>query len=178
MRGVIAFMSAAIFLPFAAYAAPFTVIDNEANQVTWHATATPGFLKIDAKGGKVQGSGNFTNEIVEGKFTVRWEDFDTGISLRNRHMKDKYLNTKKYPDAILEIKPTIVHRGKFEGNLTVKDETKPVSGTFTKEGNKIEAKFSVSIKDYPGVGAPSYRLVTIGDRIDIVVSFQYRQELP
>ena len=37
------------------------------------------------------------------KFTVPLASLETGIGLRDRHMREKYLQVDKYPDAVLEL---------------------------------------------------------------------------
>src|SRR5215468_4263304 len=37
------------------------------------------------------------------KFTVPLAGLQTGIGLRDRHMREKYLQVDKYPDAVLEL---------------------------------------------------------------------------
>lgn len=142
------------------------------NTVTWHASATPGFLRIDAEGGAAEGTLTAANGKVSGTLTVALDAYKTGIDMRDEHMKTKYLETTKYPTAKLVLKDQPYTEGKegvVTGELTVKNDTKPVQITFTVTGKKVSATFKVSLKDYPSVGAPSWKLVTVADEVDVAV---------
>ena len=40
---------------------------------------------------------------IEGSFTVNLHSLDTGLQLRNQHMRENHLETDKYPDAVFNI---------------------------------------------------------------------------
>lgn len=70
----------------------------------------------------------------------------SGIQVRDDHMKNKYLEVQKYPNA--EIVSATGKDGKGSGQLKVKDMVKPVSGTYKIEGNNVHVVFPVKISDY------------------------------
>ncbi|MCZ2244207.1 YceI family protein, partial [Neisseria meningitidis] len=67
------------------------------NSVIFEGVGNPGFLTIEGKGGKVKSTMEVKDRKTSGTFEVELKDFDTGLSLRNSHMKDKYLEVSKYP---------------------------------------------------------------------------------
>ena len=66
--------------------------------------------------------------------TVPLTELDTGIDLRNKHMREKYLDTAKYPDAVLVVDRSTIQlpaegkrvTGKGKGKMTIRGKTKDV----------------------------------------------------
>ena len=109
---------------------------------------------------------------------------ETGIDLRDRHMKDKYLEIDKYPEAtlILEslrlpndwtIQNPVAQTTKFAGHMIMHGQTKPVTGTFEiKNKNlKTSADFEIKLSDY-NVEIPIYLGVKVADIVAIHVDFE------
>ena len=157
-----------------AFSKSFEILQDKKNSVTWVATGYPSLLKIEAEGGKVHGSGEIKDGMVSGTFWSALDEYDTGMDLRNKHMREKYLDTAKYPKAKLVLDPVKADSKKFSGMLEIKDTKKPVSGDFKVEGNSIWAKFRINITDYPSIGVPSYLGITVGDHVDIVIKADYK----
>ena len=61
---------------------------------------------------------------------------------------------------------------KWTGKLTLKGETKPVSGTGSLKGDTITANFKISLSDYPAIGVPSWLGVTVEK--DVLVKAEIR----
>lgn len=148
---------------------------------SFEAVGKPSLLKIKGHGARVNGSITLAAGAISGKFDVDLDQFDTGIELRNRHMKEKYLETAKFPKATLEIesvdlpkdwKPGIdISDASFKGKMTLKGTSKPVQGRLKVTGATMatEADFSLSLQDFP-VGVPSYMGVTVADAVNIHVA--------
>jgi polyisoprenoid-binding protein YceI len=96
---------------------------------------------------------------------------DTGISLRNTHLREKeeFFNTSKYP--LIAFKSLVIKKGisgyVAEGNLTIKAVTRYISipFTFTKTDKKavFKGQFTIDANDYNvGKGA---RPVTVNFEI-------------
>lgn len=144
--------------------------------VTFVTTATPGFLKITGKGGHVEGKLKVVEGVVSGNLWVPLKDFDTGIELRNKHMREKYLVVKDFPDATLTLLPFAhANVGTFKGILKIKKDSKPVEGTYKFEGGLVSAKLTINVKDFPSIGVPSYLGVTAADSVDITVGFALKK---
>ena len=148
------------------------------NKVSWTAVGTPGFLRINGDGGKVSGMLVDTAGNVAGKVYVNLSEYKTGSEDRDEHMHNKYLDTKKYPKAELDLSPVSFAEGKreFSGILTIKGQAKPVEGWITFSHAQatavhVKAKFDVSIPDYPGIGVPSWLGITVADKVEVLGDF-------
>lgn len=119
-----------------------------------------------------------------GELSVDLRTLDTGISLRNTHMKDNYLEVGKaagYETAVLSsIKlpgvdaATASGKVQFTGDFRVHGITKTVTGTaeIKRSGTtvKIVAKFPVLLPDF-SVPKPRYLGVGVKDQVEVNVSF-------
>lgn len=141
--------------------------------VAFHAVGSPGFVTIDGKGAAATGTINQAGGKVEGKFSCDLSKLETGIALRDRHMREKYLEVGKYPKAELVLDQTTVPAtgGTFPwtGKLTLHGQTKPVSGTATASGANFSATFTVTLSDY-GVDIPAYLGVTVAKDVTVTVT--------
>lgn len=140
------------------------------SNVEWLAVGNPGFLKIKGTGGKLAGDLSEDKGKVSGKIEVVLDVFDTGIELRNKHMKEKYLETAKFPKAVLTVKDLPSSQGEHDlvGDLTVKGVTKPVKGKYKVDEKGVTSEFKISLKDYP-VGVPSYLGVSVAEDVTVNV---------
>lgn len=137
------------------------------------AKANPGFLEIQGTGAPVE-SDDFknTDNKISGTFKVRAGAFDTGIDGRNEHMRDKYLETGKYPDIIFKLDPVLVAAGTnkaFTGKLTLHGVEQKIAGTVVFTSTNAVASFSVDVTSF-GIGVPTYKLLTVGKNVDIKVT--------
>ena len=151
------------------------------SSATFEAVGRPSLLKISGKGAKLSGDMKIADGSATGKFDLDLTGFDTGIDTRNEHMKEKYLETQKYPKATLTLEKVALPAGfkpgqaadaKFTGQLTVKDVSKPVEGT-VKIASAAEmpatADFKFKLSDYP-VGVPKYMGITVADDVSVHVT--------
>src|SRR6185437_2381294 len=95
--------------------------------VEFDATGHPSALKIVGKGGAPTGSFAVTNGQVKGTVAFDLNSLDTGISMRTRHMKEKYLETGMYPHAVLTITRIDLPQGTSVNQLHT--SSLPFSGT-------------------------------------------------
>jgi hypothetical protein len=110
------------------------------------------------------------------------EPFHTGIGLRDKHMKEKYLEVAKYPDAQLRVeRKSLVFPApgqKVErdgrGDLTLHGRTKSLPFHYvvshTNSGFDVSATWQLSIKDF-AIEVPSYLGVTVKPDIDGSAAF-------
>jgi len=137
--------------------------------VEFVAIGRPDFITIDGVDGKlvdsklVYDAGKITGEI-----SVDLTKMTTDMDLRDEHMKERYLVTAKYPKARLS--KIVAVGGKFTGQLTIKDETKPVSGKFKLTDKKLSAEFKIQLKDFKNVGVPSHAGITVANEVEIKVN--------
>lgn len=116
------------------------------------------------------------------KVIVPLSELQTGVALRDRHMRERYLEVAKYPEAVLALPWSAV---KFPEDGRSLESTAP--GTMTLHGKSHEvqvryrlarsgASYQVSgtvpldIRHY-GIEMPSYFGVTVQPEIEASVSF-------
>ena len=84
-----------IFISAAAHAVPTISIEKDKSSVEFLAIGRPSALKIRGNKAKPEGKITFKDNGIDGIIVLNLEDFETGISLRDRHMKEKYLETAR-----------------------------------------------------------------------------------
>jgi polyisoprenoid-binding protein YceI len=89
---------------------------------------------------------NADGSISADRIEIPLESLKTGMGLRDEHMKNKYLEVKKYPNAI--ITDAKGKNGKGTAMMEVHGKKKQISGTYSIEGNEVVVKFPVNITEY------------------------------
>jgi polyisoprenoid-binding protein YceI len=172
-----------LFLAFTSQAAVESTLTLKPSKgdVQIEAVGRPAMVKIKGKGEGPTGALKIVGATVTGDITFTLDTLDTGIDLRNEHMKEKYLETKKHPKATLTLKEVALPAGwtkekpqvsgaKFKGELTLHGEKKPVEGTFEVTENKeLKAKMELKISDYK-IDIPSYLGITVADTVKVQIS--------
>jgi polyisoprenoid-binding protein YceI len=132
----------------------------------------PGGLAIDGNGNDV----SLKEQGDQFVATIGLNSLKTGIDLRDRHMKEKYLETPKYPQAVFTVdksKVTVPGEGDAEGKLQLHGVTKAVKVHYKVAGSDKAATVSgsarINIKDFK-VEVPSYLGVTV--KPDVTISFK------
>lgn len=162
-----------LFASSVAQAAPLKV---NTCAVTFLATGKPGFLKVNGQGADCKGTLESDAKGISGEVTVPMSKFVTGIDLRDDHMKKKYFEVEKYPNATLKITKFETSgkdgesKGPFTGTLNFHGVEKPISGTaVSKVGggkNAIEADFTLNLDDFK-LEVPTYAGVTVANKVDV-----------
>jgi polyisoprenoid-binding protein YceI len=123
-----------------------------------------------------------------GSIAVDLRTLDTGISLRNDHLRDKYLEVDRgdgFDKAVLSgITLNGVNadapdgKGTFSGSLTLHGVKKMVSGAveIRKEGAgaRVRASFPVNLPDY-NIAEPRYLGVGVKNTVQVDVTFTTTQ---
>lgn len=110
----------------------------------------------------------------------------TGIGLRDRHMKEKYLQVDRYPDAEL----SVAHSGlRFPakgatlqaaaiGRLTLHGVARNVHFRYEAKNSgsvySVQGLLHLNMHDY-GIRVPSYLGITVKPNVDVKVEFQVKQ---
>jgi polyisoprenoid-binding protein YceI len=106
----------------------------------------------------------------------------TGIALRDRHMREKYLQVDQYPDAVLEVPWSAVQlpgdgqsaESSGKGKLTLHGQTHdvPIQYAVRRMGTQyqVTGHAAVNVKDF-GVDIPSYFGLTLQPDIATTVTF-------
>jgi polyisoprenoid-binding protein YceI len=115
--------------------------------------------------------------------TVALANLTTGIGLRDKHMKEKYLEVQKYPSAILTVArgalkvPSTADKVEADvpGLLNIHGQTRPVVVHYEskKDGANLltRGKFRINMRDF-GVAVPSYLGVTVKPEVDVSANFR------
>lgn len=151
------------------------------SQVNFLALATPGALKISGKQSEPESLKTelkVENNQVSGTSTLKLDSLTTGISLRDKHMKDNYLEVSKFPESQFTYKklslPSQLQGEKipFEGTLKLHGIEKPISGTVKinkqDSGLRLEHEFKIKTGEF-GISTPKYMSVTMGDEVVVQV---------
>ncbi len=114
--------------------------------------------------------------------TVPLGNLKTGIDLRDRHMREKYLEVGKYPNAELVVAKSALKmpasggdsQGDATGTMKLHGKTKNVSFHYIarKEGTamKVGGTVHIDMRDY-GIEIPNYMGVTVKPEVDVEVKF-------
>jgi polyisoprenoid-binding protein YceI len=133
--------------------------------------------KTDVVKGEVTVAG--PAQPLEGALQVDLHSLETGIGLRDRHMKNNYLEVEKgaeYAAARLEDIRVDALAGKttFRGLLTLHGSRKPVTGTAeikqTASGYRVEATFPLRTAEF-GIPEPTYLGVGVKQELQVRVNF-------
>lgn len=125
-----------------------------------------------------------STSALTGELSVDLSTLDTGIALRNQHMRDNYLEVQKgagFDKAVLSsVDVGSLASGAPEGSrpfsarLRLHGVTQPVSGraSFRARGGgiRVEASFPVRLADY-GIADPRYLGVGVGREVTVRVTF-------
>ena len=152
--------------------------------VEFSAIGTPAAIKIHGKGDAPKGKLSIGSGKITGSLTFSLASLDTGIKMRNEHMKNRYLEVSKFPLATLDfisIKlPADFSKNfsqssiPFEGKLTLHGVSKMVKGAadVKKDGPQVntEARFTILVADF-GIQIPSFAEVTMTNKVDVAVNW-------
>jgi len=115
---------------------------------------------------------------VRGALKVELQTLETGIGIRDRHMKNNYLEVEKGPEfstAMIEDIRVEKMAGKtvFTAMLSLHGQKRKVTGAAElqqKDGSiKVQAQFPLKVSDFD-IPAPTYLGVGVRDEIQIKVS--------
>lgn len=85
---------------------------------------------------------DFAKQPFSADFTVDLGSIDTGIALRNQHMRDNFLETKKYPDAVFKVKSVSAAQTQLKPGKKI---TLQASGEFTIHGKTVNKTVPVDV---------------------------------
>jgi polyisoprenoid-binding protein YceI len=174
-------------LPSLANAAEFLVGPGGGNKVVFVSRAAS--ERFEGKTSKIEGkivaSPDSLGDSITVHLEVDLESLDTGIGLRNKHMRENHLETKKYPKAVFDGASLRSPAPEFGSG---KQTTFDVEGTFTLHGvsRRIRIKvvatyssargrisfqtvFPVALADYQ-ISRPQFLWLKLADVQEVRVS--------
>ena len=118
-------------------------------------------------------------------FEVDLRTLDTGIGLRNRDMRENYLETDKYPTT--HFKGNIIYTDQVsdseykvtvEGNIFIHGVTKPLKingNLFPVEGGyRVKAYFDILLSDF-NIEIPKLMFMKVSNKINLVLDFYLKE---
>ena len=122
--------------------------------------------------------------VLDGSLVVDLRTLDTGIGLRNQHLRENYLEVGNGPGfdratlsqlRVVGFQPDAPEgKRSFTGLLTLHGVTQAVSGTVdfqpTRTGLRVRASFPLVLADY-GIRKPRYLGIGVKDAVQIEVVF-------
>jgi polyisoprenoid-binding protein YceI len=111
----------------------------------------------------------------------------TGISIRDKHMHEKYLQTADFPSSDLQVPRSSLKIPAAGGNvaqdaagtLTLHGKRKQVNFHYTssREGSKLKVHgtMHINMNDF-GIEVPSYLGVTVKPDVDVMAQFDVTDE--
>jgi polyisoprenoid-binding protein YceI len=158
---------------------------SSSGEVQFRAIGHPSALHVVGKGLGPEGTATIKSSVANAELNFDVTSLATGIEVRDRHMKEKYLETEKFPKATLKITvftlPEDFSKGPFNftaapfsGTLTLHGVTAPVSGTADvqwdgKEAITMTALFSIKLTQF-AITIPSFSGITIADEVQLTVT--------
>jgi polyisoprenoid-binding protein YceI len=114
------------------------------------ALKVEGELKVAAAGFSVK------------NITLPLETLETGLSLRNEHMKKKYFEVERYPEATLV--EAVGSQGNFKGRLEVHGVQREIEGKYQIQEGVLETQFPCRLSDFR-IKAANYMGVGVEDEV-------------
>jgi polyisoprenoid-binding protein YceI len=133
-----------------------------------------GDLEIDRTGKKLQ----------KASLVIAADSFKSGLSLRDEHMRDKYLEAGRFPQIRFvvgeqPVDPTPGRTTRVEGKLTLKETTRPLAAEVKVESGAadevtVTATFQVNVTEF-GIPQPAFAVVKMNPVVDVTVRLALRR---
>lgn len=151
-------------------------MNPDVGEVSFLARGRPTFIAINGKGEGLNGQLKNENGFVSGEISFRLETLQTGIALRDEHLKNKYLHIGQFPLAILKINqlkmPEFGKSFTFEGSLSLHGVEKKIEGVASVETsenkNELKAKFPIKLSMFD-IEIPSFQGITVAEDVEVVI---------
>lgn len=141
------------------------------------ASASPGLIAdvaltpagdFQAKSEDVKGFATVEGDTVKAEnITVSLKNLKTGLALRDKHAKEKYLEVDKFPEA--KLSKAIGKGGKGKARVSLKGIEKEVEGTYKIEGKELKASFPIKLSDFK-ISGIKYMGVGVDDIVKVNVT--------
>jgi polyisoprenoid-binding protein YceI len=152
------------------------------SEVSFTAKITGG--SFVAKSQAVSGTVDYddaTSTIKAATIIVKADSFESGMTTRDEHMRDKYLEAKQHPEIRLEVKSAKVAltpgaETDVDGTLVIKGNRRAVKLKVTIASTSpqigITSKFPVNITDY-GIAQPKFAVVKMETTVEVAVKINF-----
>ena len=169
-------------LNFATRAVP---LDASKGKTQFLAIGRPSAIKINGKGSGPSGDLKFTKNgedySMNGNATVDLTTFETGIGMRDRHMKEKYLEVERFKNATLKFENVKMPAKLFQSGgeaevaalLELHGKTNPVKVKVkvSKTGETLasQCQFKIKLSEF-GIEVPKFSGITVADEIEVTTN--------
>lgn len=107
------------------------------------------------------------NELMAENLSVSLKNLTSKLEFRDKHMREKYLEVDKFPEATLLLGKG--KDGKGDGKIKIKGIEQPIKGTYKLvNDSEVEATFEIKLSDFKitgikhaGVGVKDQAVVTV-----------------
>ncbi len=150
--------------------------------LVFEAVGKPAMIKIKGESPAPKSSMMHSKGSVRIESALELDQLKTGIDLRDEHMKEKYLEIKKYSQAKLIIENlaipenTEIKDQEFSGTLNLHGKEAPVKGVFNMSKDRlVEAEFKIKLTDY-GIEIPEYMGINVAETVNIKTKIQFEKK--
>ncbi|HEY3357331.1 MAG TPA: YceI family protein [Polyangia bacterium] len=166
-----------LLLPLLAHAGMARITRAGTADVSFTAVGPAG-LKIVGRSGELRLNDGGDRLIV----SVPLKTVATGITLRDEHMRNKYLHVDRYPDAVLEVARAAVKlpaaggevSGEASGTMRLHGRDKLVSFRYTARSDgkvvRVTATTRIDMRDH-GIEQPRYLGLTVKPEVEVHAVF-------
>jgi len=186
MKKVLSFFC--LFITALSFAQELNVDHANTNIVEFFVKAT--FNNFDGVTNSVDGKIFWTGKYLTNKniveFSVPLDSLNTGIGLRDSHMRNEYLNTKQFPyakfsgmitsaDSASTLEYKVIAAGTFTLHGISKQLT--VNGTIYNYGKllKLESTFYIMLSDFK-IDQPTFLFNTVDNKIKVHLAIYFSRE--
>lgn len=122
----------------------------------------------DVRGFAVQKGDTVTADNV----IVNMKSLSTGLSLRDKHAKEKYLEVEKYPTMVMT--KAIGKGGHGKAHIKWRGVEHDVEGTYKIKGDTLIANFPMKLSDY-NISGIRYMGVGVEDEVKVEVELPLKK---
>jgi polyisoprenoid-binding protein YceI len=156
-------------------------------QIEFDAVGNPKKLLIHGKSGVLGGRFVIAKQLLTGESNLDLSTLETGMAMRDRHMKEKYLEVDKFKTASLTVESIVLTGNtmgsikgvKFDGKLNLHGVEKSVHGTVDINHQddllNLDANFLVNTKDF-NIDTPSFAGLTVAEEVNVRAKFEAKIE--
>lgn len=156
-----------------AYAAPLRCeIDPSKSSVQFTSEAP--FETFVGKTSQVRGWMTYdvkTGKPLKGEVVVDAASLKTGNRLRDKDMRNKFLETTQFPE-IRFLFEHVMSSEKIKGKFTIhgvtRDETVPATFAVNDDGLRVTSSFPITLADYQ-IERPKFLWMRLGENVDVSV---------
>lgn len=152
-------------------------LSPDKGQISFLAKGKPALIAINGKGEGATAKIEEKDQMLSGEISFQLKSLNTGIELRDDHLKNKYLEVDKYPTATLKISnlklpENLEDKFSFKGTLNLHGVDQLIEGhasiTGKSKKEKLSAEFKIKLSQFK-IEIPSFNGITVAEEVQIKV---------